>query len=110
MLEFKPGKVSEEVYLYSAYEGDIKLGECTFSIDGMYMEILSVSENIDPLTAEGLVRSALNFGANRNAYIAKANPQKVDATPFVTLGFEEENGFLVSDIPSALQGHCKDCR
>ncbi|MBQ7047109.1 MAG: hypothetical protein IJN85_05160 [Oscillospiraceae bacterium] len=86
------------------------MGECTFSIDGMYMEILSISDNIDALTAEGLVRSALNFGANRNAYIAKANPDKVDSTPFITLGFSKEKDFLVSDIPSALQGSCKDCR
>ncbi len=110
MLEFKPGSEKDGIYSYSAYEKDVKIGECTFSIDGMYMEVLSISADIDELTAEGLVRSALNFGANRNAYIAKANPDKVSTTPFITLGFNEEKGFLVSDIPSALQGSCKDCR
>ena len=35
--------------------------------------------------------------------------QALEKEPFITLGFEEKNGFYVSDIPSALTGSCGHC-
>ena len=87
-----------------------KIGECIFSLGGTYAEILSIkTRNSDRLVAEGLVRSALNFAANRSAYMARADIGKVEKEPFITLGFEEKNGFYESDIPSALTGSCGHC-
>ena len=91
----KTGKISANAYSHSA---------------GTYAEILSVkTRDGDRLVAEGLVRSALNFAANRNAYMARANVGRVEKEPFITLGFEEKNGFYESDIPSALTGSCGHC-
>ena len=107
MLEFKPACVGNNIYLYSAFENGEKTGECRFSIDGMYMDFLSV-EASDPLTAEGLIRSSLNFGANRNAYIARVNTENINSQPFITLRFSGKDGLLTAEIPFALQGSCKD--
>ena len=109
MLEFKPACAGNNIYLYSAFENGEKTGECRFSIDGMYMDFLSV-EASDPLTAEGLIRSSLNFGANRNAYIARVNPENINSQPFITLRFSGKDGLLTAEIPFALQGSCKDCQ
>ena len=109
MLEFKPACAGNNIYLYSAFENGEKTGECRFSIDGMYMDFLSV-EASDPLTAEGLIRSSLNFGANRNAYIARVNTENINSQPFIALRFSKKNGLLTAEIPFALQGSCKDCQ
>ena len=109
MLEFKPACVGNNIYLYSAFGNGEKTGECRFSIDGMYMDFLSV-EASDPLIAEGLIRSSLNFGANRNAYIARVNPENINSQPFIALRFSEKNGLMTAEIPFALQGSCKDCQ
>lgn len=108
MLEFKPFDIDGELHGYRAEENGVEIGNCIFSVGGLFADVLSVEAD-DPLTAEGLVRSALNFAANRNAYMARADVNRVSAEPFKTLGFEEENGFYVSDIPSALTGSCSHC-
>lgn len=108
MLEFKPFDIDDKLHGYCAEENGTQIGKCVFCVGGLYVDVLSV-EAVDSLTAEGLVRSALNFAANRSAYMARADIKKVSAEPFKTLGFEEENGFYVSDIPSALTGSCSHC-
>lgn len=102
MLEFKPFDIDDKTHGYRAEENGDNIGECIFSLGGTYAEILSVK-------TRGLVRSALNFAANRSAYMARADVGRVEKEPFVTLGFEEKNGFYESDIPSALTGSCGQC-
>lgn len=94
MLEFKPFDIDSKTYGYRAEENGEKIGECIFSLGGTYAEILSIkTRNSDRLVAEGLVRSALNFAANRSAYMARADIGKVEKEPFITLGFEEKTAF-----------------
>ena len=105
MLEFKPFDIDDKTHGYRAEENGENIGECMFSLGGTYAEILSVkTRDGDRLVAEGLVRSALNFAANRSAYMARADVGRVE-----NLGFEEKNGFYESDIPSALTGSCGHC-
>lgn len=81
-------------------------GKCAFRLKGYSMEIIFVNAlDNDPETIEGLIRSALNFGGNRNVYIAE---YKAEAGIQVAemLGFEEENGILTGDIPTLLKGSC----
>ena len=79
MLEFKPFDIDDKTHGYRAEENRENIGECIFSLDGTYAEILSVkTRDGDRLVAEGLVRSALNFAANRNAYMARANVGRVE--------------------------------
>ena len=110
MLEFKPFDIDSKTYGYRAGKRQQQHGECIFSLGGTYVEILSIkTRDSDRLVAEGLVRSALNFAANRSAYMARTDIGKVEKEPFITLGFEEKNGFYESDIPSALTGSCGHC-
>ncbi len=110
MLEFKPFDIDDNIYGYRAEENGENIGECIFLLSEIYAEILSVkTRNADRLIEEGLIRSALNFAANRSAYMARADVGRVEAEPFLTLGFEEKNGFYASDIPSALTGSCGHC-
>ena len=105
MLEFKPFDIDDKTHGYRAEENGENIGECIFSLGGTYAEIL----NVKTRDGDRLVRSALNFAANRNAYMARANVGRVEKEPFITLGFEEKNGFYESDIPSALTGSCGHC-
>ena len=83
-----------------------KCGECAFRINGYSMEILYVEAvDNDAETIEGLIRSALNYGGNRNVYIAIYNASSgVDVAEM--LGFENEGGKLSGDIPTLLKGSC----
>lgn len=83
-----------------------KCGECVFRLNGYTMEILSVEAEGDDETAEGLIRSALNYGANRLSYIAYYKAKKHISVAEL-LGFEKDNnGVLSGDIPTLLQGSC----
>ncbi len=117
MLKFVPVKYNEldEPFCFdSTLNGYIgydladnsECGKCVFRLNGYRMEIISVVALMnDAETTEGLIRSALNFGGNRNVYIAEF---KADACVEVAemLGFRDENGTLSGDIPTLLKGSC----
>lgn len=81
-------------------------GKCIFRLNGYRMEIifLDVYDNDDE-TVEGLIRSALNFGGNRNVYMAEYKAEKGIKVAEM-LGFEPVNNILEGDIPSLLKGSC----
>ncbi len=114
MLTFKPKTnldlcekyhADPSVSGYIAYEADgSECGYCAFRLNGYTMEIIDVNvPDRDAETQEGLIRSALNFGANRNAYIAfyKAG-EAVEVAKM--LGFSGDE--LKGEIPELLAGHC----
>ena len=81
-------------------------GECVFRLKGYSMEILFVEAHDDDAeTIEGLIRSALNYGGNRNVYIAEFKAETGIAVAEM-LGFECEKGVLSGDIPTLLKGSC----
>ena len=82
-------------------------GKCSFRLNGYTMDIISVEVyDSDAETAEGLIRSALNYGANRLAYIAYYKTESFVPTAEL-LGFQKDkNGVLSGDIPTLLQGSC----
>ncbi len=92
---------------YIGYEDDGKqCGMAVFHLDGYSMEIVEISvPDKDPETQEGLIRSALNYGANRNAYIAHYKASEgVEVAKM--LGFEQNGDKLTGEIPFLLAGHC----
>ena len=114
MIKFTPGKLSENgVFTYTA-SGENANAVCEAKLEGAKLFILSVTgAGNDAYVTEGLVRSALNFGANRNAFTAYADPCQTGAQLTAVLrmlGFEDENGMLVCDIPDALTGSCCHCK
>ena len=86
-----------------AFDGETEAGFCTFTLDGYFMNFELVECSDDILT-EGLARAAMNFAANRNAYIAKL-PSEFSAPAFVRLGFEGD-GIMSVEIPEALASGC----
>ena len=117
MLKFVPVKFNELSAPYSedntlnGYIGynlddNSRCGECVFRLNGYSMDILFVeaSDN-DAETIEGLIRSALNYGGNRNVYIANYKAAAGLSVAEV-LGFADDNGILSGDIPSLLKGGC----
>lgn len=116
MLIFKPVKNTElgEKFMddvrdigYIAYdEADKEQGYIVFHLDGYSMEIICAEVyDSDAETYEGLMRSALNYCGNRNAYIAYYSAENaVDVA--LMLGFKKNGDRLYGEIPFLLQGHC----
>ncbi len=118
MLKFVPVNYTELVHPYcedcslNGYVGydladnNSVCGNCVFRINGYSMEILYIDvKESDPEVIEGLIRSALNFGGNRNVYIAQFKAQNgVEVAKL--LGFKSENSVLTGDIPTLLKGSC----
>ncbi len=102
MIKFIPYE-NEDVFGMRAFENDIELGYCTFSVNGFDMNFEEVDCNDDIIT-EGLARSAMNFAANRNAYIAKIKAEHV-CPAFERLGFTKKSDLSV-EIPEALTTGC----
>ncbi len=102
MIKFVPFE-NEDVIGIKAVENDLDIGYCTFELNGFVMTFLSVDCD-DDIVTEGIARSAMNFGANRNAYIAKINKNFVSPA-FLRLGFSGEE-ILSVEIPVALTSGC----
>lgn len=91
---------------YVAEEQGVSCGKCLVVIDGQNCEISELSvPNADPLLTEGLVRSALHFAGNRNAYIAVCRESDCRSV-LLLLGFTEKDGTFVGEIPTLLLGSC----
>ncbi len=91
---------------YDISNNNKQCGNCVFRLNGYRMEILFVQAvDNDKETLEGLIRSALNFGGNRNVYIAEFKADNaVDVAKM--LGFKKENEIFTGDIPTLLKGSC----
>ena len=87
----------------TALDGENKIGCCTFSTEGYFMTFDSVECDDDVIT-EGLARAAMNYAANRNAYIAKIR-KELSSAAFIRLGFEGDE-LLSVEIPEALASGC----
>ena len=95
---------------YIGYEGDEVIGKCSLYVDGYIVTVKTIDFDKDkPDIGEGLMRAALNFGANRNAYYAYCSCE--NAVEIMKLmGFEENDGIYSGDIPTLLGGSCGCCR
>lgn len=79
-------------------------GKCVFHNHGYEMDIDSVEAEDDEI-AEGLIRSALNYCANRGTYIAHYLAPDFGRVAEM-LGFADDNGKLSGEIPELLKGSC----
>ncbi len=102
MIRFIPFE-SENCLGMKALDGENEVGICTFALDGYFMNFLSVDCSDDIIT-EGLARAAMNYAANRNAYIAKIG-KRLSVPAFIRLGFSGDNELSV-EIPEALSSGC----
>lgn len=102
MIEVKPGEINGNKVSFIATENDENTGTCQIELNGYYVEILSVIAPEDkPYISELLIRSSLNYAANRNAYIAKTK-----LNDFPQFPFKKSGEYFEADIPSLLAGSC----
>lgn len=101
--DFSGGKT---VGAYAALQDDAFLGKCLVVVDGYTCTIAELFQTgADKLVTEGLLRAALNFAANRGAYLASCEIAQISDV-LKMLGFTEENGVFRGEIPELLQGSC----
>ncbi len=95
---------------YIGYENNETVGSCHFESDGYFVTVdRIICDDEDKELCEGLIRSALGYCANRNAYIGKCSCfEKKDVLEI--MGFELENDIYSGDIPTLLGGSCGCCR
>lgn len=96
--------------IYGVYigidEDGKNVGKCLMKVNGYNCYILKLDCDFsDKLLVEGFLRAALNFCANRNAYMAHCEILEIsDVLSY--LGFENNNGVYSGDIPTLLKGSC----
>ncbi len=96
--------------IYGGYVGvdedNSTVGKCLFKIDGYkcYVSVVDCDYG-DKLLTEGFLRAAMNFCANRNAYMCYCDIDCISDV-LTHLGFENNNGIYGGDIPTLLKGSC----
>lgn len=87
-------------------ENKCPVGKCLMSIDGYNCNIHCLEcDYSDKLLVEGFLRAALNFCANKGAYMAYCSLLEISDV-LEHLGFENINGAFSGDIPTLLKGSC----
>ena len=102
MIKFVPYE-NNDLSGIKAYESENVIGSCEFKLSGYNMLFVSV-DCADDIITEGLARAAMNYAANRNAYIAQIN-NELSSSAFIRLGFKG-NDLLSVEIPEALASGC----
>ena len=111
MIFFKSTAKQEDsrVIYFEAIDGDKVLGSCTLVLGEKYAEVTNLSfEQNAMFIAEGLLKSAYNYAALKNYYMAKCSVNGID-TLLKKLNFQLKYGEYVNDIPSVLMGSCGSC-
>lgn len=93
--------------MYIGIDEDGKnVGKCLMKVNGYNCYILKLDCDFsDKLLVEGFLRAALNFCANRGAYMAHCEINEI-SNVLTYLGFENNNGVYSGDIPTLLKGSC----
>lgn len=93
--------------MYIGVDEDGKnVGKCLMKVNGYNCYILKLDCDFsDKLLVEGFLRAALNFCANRSAYMAHCEINEI-SNVLTYLGFENNNGVYSGDIPTLLKGSC----
>ncbi len=103
---YKDKQLSADSARIIAIDGDEEKGSCYISVDAQKCFLSDiVSEENDDLLVEGLIRSALNFAANRGAYISVCREGEYKSV-LEFLGFENTDGIYQGEIPELLKGSC----
>lgn len=106
MISFVPFTTDKTAGMIALDGEEKEIGRCTFLIDGYLMKFLSV-DCTDDIITEGLARAAMNYAANRYAYIAEIG-NDISSPAFLRLGFSGENVLRV-EIPEALMSSGCSC-
>lgn len=111
MIQFVPWQMHATEYGYDARTATgERIGGCRCLLQGYHMQITQLDcTNDDFEVCEGLIRAALQYAGNRNAYLARVVADGPYTALFLQLGFVPEGELLQAEIPSVLRGNCGDC-
>lgn len=111
MIFFENKTLNKEGTLicFTATEGDIILGNCVLSLERDYAEVVDITMTNDSnIIAEGLIKSAFNYAANKNFYMGRCCIENIYGLLQRMNFVRTQNGFE-NDIPSILMGKCVCC-
>lgn len=97
---------TENIFPFIATEQEKTIGKLCLLLTENSCEILEI-EAQDFLIAEGILRSALYFAANRGAYMALCGLKEYGAL-LTSLQFTETDGLFRGEIPTILT--CSSCK
>lgn len=94
---------------FEALDGEQILGKCTLVLGDKFADVTKLDYEASAVfAAEGLLKSAYNYAALKNYYMAKCSVEGIGSL-LSRLGFIMENGEYISDIPTILMGNCGCC-
>ena len=102
-----PDAPEGQLAAYVAIQQEKLCGKCLFTVCDAVCRIQALVCS-EELLAEGLVRSALHFAANRNAYCAECTALGFDRV-LQRMGFQKNEIGYAGEIPFLLQGSCGHC-
>lgn len=107
--EIKSTQTSMAVVAQSSND-DVDYGFCLFDYEQLTVTVLALEYSDEHnFLPECLVKSALNYAANRGAYIAQSSNMKIKKE-LLDLGFKQEGDLLTAEIPKVMEGKCCSCK
>ena len=102
-------ETDSRIVYFEAIDNDVTVGSCTLVLGDKFAEVTKLNfDGKSMFVAEGLLKSAFNYAALKNFYMAKCSVDGLDAL-LSRLGFQRDSGEYTSDIPTILMGSCKNC-
>lgn len=106
MIFFKHTSLDNNKVSFQAIEDDIVLGECTLVLSEQVADVTSLSYSLQaPYVVEGLLRSAYNYAALKNYYMAKCSAKNINHF-LDKMNFQFSQNEYIGDIPTILKGSC----
>lgn len=91
-----------------AVDGDKTLGKCMLQMTPKGVVILKLDfDKKDASLADWLMRSAMNYAANRGAYLAFSSIEEYEDV-LLNLGFVKKDNSYVGEVPEIFKS-CKSC-
>ncbi len=107
MIHCKPFTQGDFTGYHGVDEEKEREAKLLFRQEGMFIELCSYTGDSAADLGEMLLRSALSYGANRNAFVARAALDFPLAHILRNLGFREQEATLQAEIPDVLLGGCR---
>lgn len=90
-------------------EDNKEYGYCLFDYENLTATIFVLMySNKYHFLPECLIKAALNFAANRGAFIAQCSNVSIEPE-LLKLGFRREDNILCTEIPKVMVGNCNCC-
>ncbi|NCC86966.1 MAG: hypothetical protein EOM05_03735 [Clostridia bacterium] len=90
-------------------EDNENYGFCLFDYKDLTATILALEYSKKfHFMSEGIVKAALNYAANRGAYIAESSNMSINKE-LIDLGFIQNGKLLTAEIPKIMVGKCCSC-